>query len=276
MLPVLTPPSADKPEQRLFVAIDTPDLDQASALAETLAPVIGGLKLGKEFFTAHGPEGIRHLSGYGVPMFLDLKFHDIPHTVAGAVRSACALGPAMLTLHASGGAAMMQAARDAALAACQDPQLAAPCRPLLLAVTVLTSLGEEDLMTIGQHGPIPEQVRRLGQLAEVNGLDGAVCSAREAPMLRRVCGPTFRLVVPGIRPDWAVKSDQKRTLTPTQAMEAGADWLVVGRPITAATDSRAAARRVIDEIGEGLLHRELETFSSEVEALVGSDTEPQT
>jgi len=234
----VTPPT---PQQRLFVALDTTDLEGAAALAASLAPVAGGLKLGKEFFTAHGPGGVRRLAEAGLPLFLDLKFHDIPNTVAGAVRAALALRPAMLTVHAAGGAAMMRAAAGAAAEGGAG-------RPLVLAVTVLTSLDEGDLRALGVVGPVDEQVGRLAALARESGLDGAVCSPREAADLRRACGAGFRLVVPGIRPTWAAKGDQKRVTTPADAIAAGADYLVVGRPITEADDPVAAARAVVDEI----------------------------
>ena len=230
-----------RPSDRLFVALDTPDLDGALSLAGSLAGVVGGVKLGKAFFTANGPQGVKRIAAAGLPVFLDLKFHDIPNTVADAVRAALPLAPVMLTVHASGGAAMMRAAADAAREAGAN-------RPLVLGVTVLTSLGAEDLAASGLAGPVPDQVMRLARLAQASGLDGVVCSAREAAALRVECGTGFTLVVPGIRPAGAAAGDQKRTATPAEAIAAGADYLVIGRPVTGAGDPAQAARAIIDEI----------------------------
>ena len=232
---------AFKPADRVFVALDTPDMDGALSLAGSLAGVVGGIKLGKAFFTANGPQGVKRAAAAGLPVFLDLKFHDIPNTVADAVRAALSLAPVMLTVHASGGAAMMRAAADAAREAGAN-------RPLVLGVTVLTSLGAEDLAATGLAGPVPDQVMRLARLAQASGLDGVVCSAREAAALRAECGADFKLVVPGIRPAGAAAGDQKRTATPAEAMAAGADYLVIGRPVTGAGDPAQAARTIIDEI----------------------------
>ena len=220
------------PKDRVFVALDTPSLERASGLARALSGAVGGVKLGKEFFTAQGPDGARAVAG-GERLFLDLKFHDIPNTVAGAVRAAAHLRPFMVNVHAAGGRAMMEAE--------------AP-RPLVLGVTVLTSLDDADLEAVGQRGPASEQVLRLARLAQDCGLDGVVCGPREIAALRQACGPGFTLVVPGIRPDWAAADDQKRITTPRQALEAGADYLVIGRPITGAEDPAAAARRVAAEL----------------------------
>ena len=230
-----------RPADRLFVALDTPDMDGALSLAGFLAGLAGGIKLGKAFFTANGPQGVRGAAAAGLPVFLDLKFHDIPNTVADAVRAALSLAPVMLTVHASGGAAMMRAAADAA-------EEAGANRPLVLGVTVLTSLGEDDLAATGLAGPVPDQVMRLARLAQASGLDGVVCSAREVAALRAECGAGFTLVVPGIRPAGAAAGDQKRTATPAEAIAAGADYLVIGRPITGADDPAQAARAIIDEI----------------------------
>jgi orotidine-5'-phosphate decarboxylase len=235
-----------EPKDRIFVALDTPEIARAAALAAALAGAVGGLKLGKEFFTAQGPDGVRAAVG-GEPLFLDLKFHDIPNTVAGALRAALHLRPAMVTVHASGGRAMMQAAAEAAREAAED--LDAP-RPLVLGVTVLTSLDEADLAAVGQRGPLAEQVIRLAALARDSGLDGVVCSPREIAALRALCGPGFTLVVPGIRPAWAEAGDQKRIMTPAEAVGAGADYLVIGRPITGQPDPLAAARRIAEELAE--------------------------
>jgi orotidine-5'-phosphate decarboxylase len=225
---------------RLYVALDTPALPSALALARGLAGQVDGLKLGLEFFVGEGPSGVRAVAALGVPLFLDLKLHDIPNTVAGAVRAAAALGPRMMTLHAAGGAAMLRAARAAAA------DTATP--PLLIAVTVLTSLDEADLAAVGQPGPPLDQARRLAGLAQACGLAGVVCSPLEIAQLRRDCGPDFRLVVPGIRPEGAAAGDQKRVMTPAAAASAGASDLVVGRPITGAADPAAAARAIRDAL----------------------------
>ena len=229
-----------KPSDRIFVALDTVDLDRALALGRGLQGLVGGVKLGNEFFTALGPDGVRAVGELGVAVFLDLKFHDIPATVAGGVRAAMALKPFMINVHASGGAAMMQAAADAAADG--------PDRPLVVAVTVLTSLADEDLAATGVDGDAASQVLRLAELAKQSGLDGVVCSAREAEALRAALGNDFKLVVPGIRPDWAAADDQKRIVTPSEAVAKGADYLVIGRPITGADDPADAAKRIADEL----------------------------
>ena len=232
------------PKQRLYVAVDTPELDRAEELARTLQDSVGGIKLGKEFFTAHGPDGVRRvIDAAGLPLFLDLKFHDIPNTVAGAVRAALRLRPAILNVHASGGREMMAAARAAADGVPDE------MRPMLIAVTVLTSLSDADLAETGVDGGAEAQVLRLARLTQAAGLDGVVCSPKEAAALREALGPDFKLVVPGIRPDWAVKGDQKRVTTPQQALELGADVLVVGRPITGSDAPAEAAVRIVDEMG---------------------------
>jgi orotidine-5'-phosphate decarboxylase len=233
-----------RPRDRIFIALDTHDLVRAAALVRDLADLVGGVKIGKEFFTAHGPDGVRAVAG-GVPLFLDLKFHDIPNTVAGALRSAVHLRPAFVNVHAAGGRAMLEAAVQAVAEGAEDADVP---RPHLLAVTVLTSLGEADLREVGQSGPVSDQVVRLARLAQACGLDGVVCSPREIADLRAACGPDFVLMVPGIRPSWAAAGDQKRVTTPTEALAAGADYLVIGRPVTGAADAAAAARRIVDEI----------------------------
>lgn len=232
------------PRERIFVGLDTADVDKAARLAASLAGTVGGVKIGKELFTASGPEGVRKAAG-AAPLFLDLKFHDIPNTVAGAVRAAVHLRPRILNVHASGGRAMMAAA---AAAASETAEKLGIERPKVIGVTVLTSLDEGDLEEVGQRGPTAEQVERLARLARDSGLDGVVCSPREIAPLRRACGPDFLLVVPGIRPAWAAAGDQKRVMTPAEAIAAGADHIVIGRPITAAEDPLAAARRIVAEL----------------------------
>jgi len=239
---MVLPSRQNPPARRLFVALDTPDVARATALARALAPVGCGIKLGLEFFSAQGPGGVRAVvdASPAAPLFLDLKFHDIPNTVASAVRSALPLKPFVLNVHAGGGSAMMTAAAEAA----RD---AAP-RPLVIAVTVLTSLDEGDLRSVGQNGPAADQVVRLARLARESHLDGVVCSALEAASLRAALGPGFALIVPGIRPAGSTVGDQKRVMGPKQAIEAGADFLVVGRPITEAGDPVVAARAIVADI----------------------------
>ena len=236
-----------EPKARVFAALDTSDLTRAIALARSLSGLVGGMKVGKEFFTAQGPEGVRRAVG-DLPLFLDLKFHDIPNTVAGAIRAASALRPTIVNVHASGGRAMMAAAAEAARDAAATVGTPAP---LVIGVTVLTSLDDDDLAAVGQGGPMEAQVRRLAALTQESGLDGVVCSPREIAVLRRDCGPDFRLVVPGVRPAYAERGDQKRVMTPAEALAAGADYLVIGRPITAAPDPAEAARRIAAELADG-------------------------
>ncbi len=229
------PPPAATGGSRLIAALDTADPHRAAAWARAVTPHCGMLKLGLEFALANGPQGVRAILGR--PLFLDLKLHDIPNTVAGAVRALLPLRPAMLTVHAAGGAAMIAAAAAAAQSA-DEP------RPVLLAVTVLTSLDPEALHATGVAGGPRQQVLRLARMALDAGADGLVCSAHELPALRDAFGTTPVLVVPGIRPDGAPAGDQARTTTPAQAMAAGADWLVVGRPITGSPDPAEAARLI--------------------------------
>lgn len=245
---------------RILVAIDTPDVAAARSLSLGLAGEVGGVKLGLEFFSANGPDGVRRVihgemaetpRGAPVarqPLFLDLKFHDIPNTVAGAVRAVAPLGPMILNVHAAGGPAMMKAALDAANFAAEPIGVV---RPLMIAVTVLTSLDDGDLAAVGQAGPPSDQAVRLAELTQRAGLDGVVCSAHEIARIREACGPDFRLIVPGIRPAGAATQDQKRVMTPGEAVAAGADWLVVGRPITRAADPAGAARAIAAEIEAG-------------------------
>ncbi|MCX7673790.1 MAG: orotidine-5'-phosphate decarboxylase [Thiobacillaceae bacterium] len=227
-------------DPRIIVALDYPEAAAALALAERLDPRLCRLKVGKELFVAAGPELVRTLVGRGFQVFLDLKFHDIPNTVAAACRAAAGLGVWMLNVHASGGLKMLQAARAAVEGL--------PKRPRLIAVTVLTSLGRADLIEIGIDAEPQAQVLRLARLAHAAGLDGVVCSGQEAGLLRRELGPGFLLVTPGIRPAAAPADDQNRILTPLQAIRAGADYLVVGRPITQAADPVAVLQQMSAEI----------------------------
>jgi orotidine-5'-phosphate decarboxylase len=225
----------------IFVAIDQPDVAAVQALAQRLAPHVGGIKLGLEFFCAAGPDGIRSVRPPGLPLFLDLKLHDIPNTVAGAVRAATALAPSFITVHAAGGTAMLRAA--VAAAADAAAALGVP-RPRILGVTVLTSLDAADLSATGQDADPAVQVERLARLAESSGLDGIVCSPWEIARLRGALRRETLLVVPGIRPAGSAAGDQKRVMTPAAAMSAGADHLVIGRPITDAADPVAAASAI--------------------------------
>ena len=222
---------------RLIAALDTPDLARAESLAGALAPRCGALKVGLELFGAAGPEAVRRIAAAGAPVFLDLKLHDIPNTVAGAVRALLPLRPAMLTLHAGGGAAMVVAAREAAEAGGRE-------RPILLAVTVLTSLDAAALAETGVAGGPVQQVLRLARLAMAAGADGLVCSPQEVAKIRDALGEAPLLVVPGVRPAGSAAGDQARTATPAEAVAAGADWIVVGRPITGAGDPAAAAAAI--------------------------------
>jgi orotidine-5'-phosphate decarboxylase len=221
----------------VFCALDTPLRARAESLAEDLSGAVGGLKIGMEYFYAHGAAGYQGLAAFNQPIFLDLKLHDIPNTVASAIRALAALQPAWLNVHAGGGAAMMQAAANAAQEA-KDKNLKVPH---MLAVTILTSLAEADLHDMGISGSASDQVVRLAQLARANGMDGVVCSAHEIETLRAEMGADFKLIVPGIRPAGSDTHDQKRVMTPEDAQKAGADILVIGRAITGADKPRQAA-----------------------------------
>ena len=229
-----------KGAERIICAVDVKDQKSGADLVVALGGSVGTIKLGKEFFVAEGPQGVRKVAG-GRPLFLDLKFHDIPNTVAGAVRSALHLHPAMMTIHASGGAAMMRAAGDAAHGEADEA-------PWILAVTVLTSMGDDDLGAVGQATPATDQVLRLAHLAQKSGCSGVICAPSEVATLRRECGVDFKLVTPGVRPVGSATGDQKRVMTPKEAIDAGADLLVIGRPITQAPDPAAAAREIAAEI----------------------------
>lgn len=217
---------------RIFVAIDTPDLDRAKALAKAVSRHAGGIKLGLEFFAANGPAGVADLAHEGLPIFLDLKLHDIPNTVAKAVQALRPLEPAILTVHAAGGRAMLE-----------DAKAAAPAETKVVAVTMLTSLDDTDLRDIGVAGTAHDQVARLAELARSAGLDGIVCSGAEVAAVRRGWHDGF-FVVPGIRPASDAVGDQKRVMTPRAAIDAGASVLVIGRPVTQADDPDAALRAI--------------------------------
>jgi len=228
--------------RRIIVPLDLPEAPSALALARRLDPRACRVKVGKELFVAAGPAVVEKLQGLGFEVFLDLKFHDIPNTVAGACRSAAALGVWMLNVHAVGGAAMMRAAREAVDRASG--------RPLLIAVTVLTSLADADLAAVGLSGTAGENADRLARLALACGLDGVVCSALEAPAIRAAAGRGFVLVTPGVRPAGGAADDQARVATPQEAVRRGSDYLVIGRPITGAADPAAALAAIADSIRE--------------------------
>jgi orotidine-5'-phosphate decarboxylase len=228
-----------EPKDRLAIALDFPDERQAMDLVDHLGDTCQWYKVGMELYYAAGNRTVQQLRDRGFDVFLDLKLHDIPNTVAGAVRSATQAGASLLTIHASGGSAMMTAAAEAATA---------PGSPRLLAVTVLTSMDGNELAGIGISASPAEQVLRLARLAQASGINGMVCSPEEVGILRKETGPDSLLVVPGIRPAGSAVGDQKRVATPTKAITDGASLLVVGRPITCATDPAAAARAVLQEI----------------------------
>ena len=216
----------------IFVAIDTPDLDRARGLAESVGSLAGGVKLGLEFFCANGPAGVQAIAEFGVPVFLDLKLHDIPNTVGKAMEALHPLQPAVVTVHAAGGRAMLEQAKAAA-----------PAGTKVVAVTVLTSLDEQDLRSVGMNGSSADQVERLAALARSAGLDGIVCSGAEVEAVSAAWPDGF-FVVPGVRPEGSGIGDQKRVVTPRGAMDSGASILVIGRPITEAADPAAALKAI--------------------------------
>lgn len=225
----------------VIVALDYPEASAALDLAQRLSPELCRLKVGKQLFTSSGPALVDKLHQLGFDVFLDLKFHDIPNTVAGAVRAAAELGVWMVNVHASGGCRMMEAARGA-LESCSH-------KPLLIGVTVLTSMSDKDLLELGYTESAQDRVMRLAGLVAASGLDGVVCSAAEASILRQTQGSAFCLVTPGIRLAGDAAGDQRRVVTPAEALSSGADYLVIGRSVTAAPDPLAALRRVQLELG---------------------------
>lgn len=229
----------------ILCAVDTTDIQRAEELALALKGQVGGLKLGLEFFTAHGRPGVEIIAAHKIPIFLDLKFHDIPNTVAGAIRASAGIKSFMMTVHTSGGKAMMKAAIEASM---EVAAITGKERPLIVGVTMLTSLDDADMASIGMTGAMDDQVRRLADLARESGLDGIVCSPREIAMLRRHCGNDFVLVVPGIRPEGNDAGDQKRVMTPKEALAAGASYLVIGRPVTGAAKPLDAAKAIIGSL----------------------------
>lgn len=229
----------------IICAIDTTDITYASDLASKLEGSVGALKLGLEFFTANGAAGVAHLARHRYPIFLDLKFHDIPNTVAKAIAATAGIDTFMMTVHTAGGRDMLRAALDSSMdvAATTGKE-----RPMIVGVTVLTSLDAQDLDMIGMNCMIEDQVKQLADLAQSAGLDGVVCSPHEIELLRKHCGDDFKLVVPGIRPESSDAGDQKRIMTPKEAVRRGADYIVIGRPITKAEDPKASASGILDSI----------------------------
>ena len=223
----------------IIAALDVPDAEQAIKLAEAIAPAVGAFKIGKELFVSAGPDIVKRVRDTGASVFLDLKFHDIPNTVAKAVASAVRLDVQMLTVHTCGGTAMLKAAVKAA-----------GDGPLVLGVTVLTSMDENDLAEVGVQKSPADQVLHLAQLANRAGLKGLVCSPKEIAPLREVLPPEVQLVTPGIRPAGSDSDDQKRVMTPAKAISAGADWLVIGRPIYAAENPRQAAEDILSSLSD--------------------------
>jgi len=216
----------------IFVALDTPEIDHAKAIAQRVRHHVGGIKLGLEFFAAHGRAGVREMAALGLPIFLDLKLHDIPNTVGKAMQALAVLEPAIITVHAAGGRAMME-----------DAKAAAPLGTKVVAVTMLTSLDADDVASIGYRDDLHGQVERLTALAREAGLDGVVCSGAEVATAKKIWPGGF-LVVPGLRPADDHAGDQKRVVTPRQALDRGASVLVIGRPITRAEDPDVAARAI--------------------------------
>jgi len=225
---------------RLIVALDVSSATQARQIIQSIGESANTYKVGKQLFTAEGPEIVRDLVSSGRKVFLDLKFHDIPNTVAAAIGEAAKLGASMMSVHASGGSRMLKAAVDAAAQSVS--------KPMVLAVTVLTSLSDKDLEEVGVSGRVQTQVLRLGSLARAAGCGGLVASALEARELRRELGDNFAIVTPGVRPAGTAVGDQARVLTPREAISAGATYLVVGRPILEAADASSAAQKIVDEI----------------------------
>ncbi len=225
---------------KIFCALDTSDLEQAKKWASAVGPVTGALKVGMEFVNSFGPQGIEAIQNAApnADLFIDLKFHDIPNTVAGAVRTTCAnFAPAYINVHAAGGQEMLEAAKDA----CGNDTK-------LLAVTILTSLDQEAIAKVGYQNELSGQVIRMAKLAENSGLDGVVCSALEIELVRKACASNFELIVPGIRPSGSDHGDQKRVIMPSEALDKGATHLVIGRPITGANDPAKAAREILESL----------------------------
>lgn len=225
----------------VICAIDTTDVEKARELVTQVSPHVGAIKLGLEYFVANGAAGVHQLADLKMPVFLDLKFHDIPNTVAKAIEATAGINTFMMTVHTGGGRTMLRRAIDASMNVAQKTGKE---RPYIVCVTVLTSMDQADLNMVGVRDEVQDQVKRLADLAQSAGLDGVVCSSYEIEMLRRQCGDDFLLVVPGIRPEGCDAGDQKRIMTPRQAVERGASYLVIGRPITEDAQPDLAAKKI--------------------------------
>jgi orotidine-5'-phosphate decarboxylase len=233
-------------KDRLIVALDVSSMDEAKAIVKDLRDHVGMFKMGLELYTHAGLELFEMMRGEGIKVFFDGKFHDIPNTAAQASRNITRQGVAMFNVHATGGSAMMKASAEACREAATEKNIE---RPYLIAVTILTSMGPDTLkdeLKVGDE--VMSHVTHLAQLTKSSGLDGVVASAKEAASIRKACGDNFLIVTPGIRPEWAATNDQKRITTPAQALKDGADFLVIGRPITAANDRKVAAQKVVEEM----------------------------
>lgn len=233
------------PSNPIICALDTQEVDEATSIAQSVMPHVGAIKLGLEFFTANGAAGVSAITRLGIPVFLDLKFHDIPTTVARAIASTAGLNTFMMTVHTAGGRDMLRAAINASD---RVAQVTGKDRPMVIGVTILTSLDQDDVAILGFRENINDQVIRLADLAQSAGLDGVVCSPNEISLIRKACGHDLKLVVPGIRPEGTSADDQKRVLTPKEALSRGADYLVIGRPITQAHDRSAAAKAIAESL----------------------------
>jgi len=234
-----------KPSERILCALDTTNVEEAAILAGELSPHVGGIKLGLEFFGANGPQGFLEVAKANRNIFLDLKLHDIPNTVAKSIHALMPLRPKIMTIHTAGGSAMMKAASEAATLAAKNEGCE---RPIIVGVTILTSLDNEDIEAIGFQNKVSMQVVKLARLAKESGLDGVVCSPHEIKLIKESCGADFKLVVPGIRPAGSDTGDQKRVMTPEEAVSLGADYLVIGRPITKSDNPAQSAQLIANEI----------------------------
>ncbi len=232
-------------KDKLIVALDIANLKEAEKIVKALTPLVKFFKIGKELFTSAGPEAVRMVRRHKGKVFLDLKFHDIPNTVGAACEAATKLGVSMLNVHASGGKQMLFQAVQAVHKTAVKEKIKTP---ILLGVTVLTSLTDQDLKEAGVHQKVSQQVERLAKLSKLCGLDGVVASGQEIHLIRKAMPKPFLVVTPGVRPLWAAHGDQKRIMTPKRAIEEGADFIVVGRPITQNTDPKAAAKKILNEI----------------------------
>lgn len=236
----------DEAKNKIIFALDLDRLSEIDRWAELLAHKVGMFKVGKELFTTAGPAAVEAVKRHGGEVFLDLKYHDIPNTVAQAMLAAGRLGVKLANLHALGGPEMMEQAATAVRKQFTDAE-----RPRLLAVTILTSSTQETLQAVGIEQPVEQMVVRLARLAKESGMDGVVASPLEIQAIRAACGPDFLIVTPGVRPAFAAVDDQKRIMTPAEAVKAGADYLVIGRPIAKAADPVQAAELIVDEIVKG-------------------------